>query len=55
MNQDVTKAKGERACWALGDVIIALEVPDDALIYTTDNHFDVICEVLGKKRFVELS
>jgi len=55
VNKDVTKAKGERTCWAFGDVIIALEAPDDALIYTTDNHFDVLCATLGKKRFVELS
>lgn len=54
VNLDVTKAKGERTCWALGDVIIALEVPDNALIYTTDNHFDVICTALGKRRFVEI-
>jgi len=33
VNADVTKALGERTCWALGDVIIALEAPDDALIY----------------------
>jgi len=55
LNQDVTRAKGERTCWALGDVIIALEAPDDALIYTTDNHFDVLCAALGKRRFIELS
>jgi hypothetical protein len=55
VNKDVTKAKGERTCWALSDVIIALEAPDDALIYTTDNHFDVICAALGKRRFVESS
>jgi len=30
VNQDVTKAKGERTCWAISDVIIALEAPDDA-------------------------
>jgi len=50
VNQDVTKAKGERTCWALSDVIIALEAPDDASIYTTDNHFDVLCDALGKRR-----
>jgi hypothetical protein len=55
VNQNVIRAKGERTCWALGDVIIALEAPDDALIYTTDNHFDVICAALGKRRFVESS
>jgi len=54
VNLDVTKAKGERTCWALSDIIIALEASDDDLIYTTDNHFDIICAALGKRRFVEL-
>ena len=53
INADVTKALGERTCWSLGDVIIALETPDDAYIYTTDRHFDLICHVLGKQWFVE--
>lgn len=53
VNADVTKAKGERTCWALGDIIIALEAPAKAKIYTGDHHFDVICEVLGKQRLRE--
>jgi hypothetical protein len=53
VNADVTKAKGERTCWALGDIIIALEAPAKAKIYTVDHHFDVICEVLGKQRLRE--
>jgi hypothetical protein len=53
VNQDVTKAKGERTCWALADVIIALEAPKDALIYTTDGHFEVICQAIGKQLFEE--
>jgi hypothetical protein len=55
VNKDVTKAKGERTCWALGDVIIALEAPKDALIYTTDRHFEVICKAIGKQLFKERS
>ena len=49
VNADVTKAFGEKTCWSLGDVIIALETPDDTQIYTTDRHFDLICSVLGKQ------
>nr|MBC8234005.1 hypothetical protein [bacterium] len=44
-------ALGERTCWALGDVIIALEVPDDALIYTADGHFEVISKAIGKQLY----
>jgi len=47
------KALGERTCWALGDVIVALSAPDDAYIYTVDRHFEVILSSLGKKLFVE--
>ena len=54
VNADIAKALGERTCWALGDIIIALEVPDDALIYTTDRHFDIICAALSKQMFVEI-
>lgn len=53
VNADVTRALGEQTCWALGDVIIALEVPQDALLYTTDKHFDVICQAIEKQVFVE--
>jgi len=53
VNADVTTALGERTCWALGDVIIALEIPDDALIYTADGHFEVISKAIGKRLFVE--
>ncbi len=53
VNADVTKALGEQTCWALGDVIIALEAPQDALFYTADGHFEVICRAIGKRVFVE--
>lgn len=36
INTDVSRALGERTCWAVGDVIIALEVPADALIFSDD-------------------
>lgn len=53
VNIDVRKALGERVCWAIGDVIIALEAPKDALIYTADRHFEVICRAIGKQLFKE--
>jgi len=47
--EDITKAQGRNNCWRLGDVIIALEVPDDAVLYTTNvRHFQPICAALGK-------
>ncbi|MBM3235065.1 hypothetical protein FJZ31_02075 [Candidatus Poribacteria bacterium] len=51
VNKDVRKALGERVCWALGDVIIAMEAPKDALICTVDRHFEVICKAIGKRLF----
>jgi len=53
VNANVTKTFGEKTCWSLGDVIIALETPDDTQIYTTDRHLDLICSILGKQRFIE--
>lgn len=53
INVDINKALGQRNCWHLGDVIIALEAPDDAKIYTTDGHFGLICSTLGKQLFLE--
>jgi len=50
---DFEKIKGQKNCWPLGDTIIALQAPDNAPIYTLDRHFDVICEALGKERYVE--
>ncbi|MEM7538601.1 MAG: hypothetical protein AAF639_40915 [Chloroflexota bacterium] len=34
-------------CKTLGDVIIALQTPDDAVLWTTDASFEVICPTLG--------
>ena len=53
IRNDKTIASGEQNCWALGDVIIALSAPDEAFIYTIDHHFEVICQALGKKLFIE--
>ena len=49
---DFTLAKGERNCWALGDLIITLECPADALLWTTNTrHFEPLCKALGKRLF----
>jgi len=53
VNADITKALGERTCWALGDVIIALEAPPDAEFFTADKHFEVILKAVGKRLFLE--
>jgi CheY-like chemotaxis protein len=46
-------AKGQKNCWPLGDTIIALEAPEDAAIYTTDHHYEVICAVIGRQIYRE--
>ncbi len=46
-------ALGQRNCWPLGDVIIALETPNDTPIYTLDDHYEPICEALGAVRYRE--
>lgn len=49
---DLESAKGEKMCWTLSDLIICLESPKDAEIYTTDvKHFEPICRILDKKLF----
>ncbi len=50
---DFSQARGQRTCWKLGDIIIALEAPPDALIYTTDKDFKTICTALGRKLYQE--
>jgi len=43
---DPREAQGS-TCKTLGDVIIALQTPEDAILYTTDTSFDIICPTLG--------
>jgi hypothetical protein len=50
--EDPRRALGERTCWPLGDIIIALEIPPQVALFTTDHHFDLLCRVLGKARFL---
>lgn len=49
---DLESSKGEKTCWTLSDLIICLESPEDARIYTTDvNHFEPICRIVNKNLF----
>jgi len=42
-------ALGQAACWPLGDLIIALQVPEDAFLWTLDADFKLFATVLGLK------
>ena len=44
---DPRAALGQSACWSLGDVIIALQLPADTLLWTRDPDFTPLAEVLG--------
>ncbi len=52
---DWQHAKGQKNCWPLGDTIIALEAPVEAAIYTTDHHYELICDIVGRVRYRELA
>lgn len=45
--QDPRAALGQTACWPLGDLIIALQAPADALIWTLDADFAALTTALG--------
>jgi hypothetical protein len=51
VHQDPRSALGERTCWVLGDVLIVLECPLDALFYTSDHHFRLLCPALNRQLF----
>lgn len=36
-----------RKCFILGDILIALDVPEDFILVSEDNHFYIICDVLN--------
>ena len=38
---------GQNTCWPLGDIIIALQVPDGAAVWTLDADFKPIVQSLG--------
>lgn len=44
---DPSAALGQTACWPLGDIIIALQVPADTLLWTRDPDFKPLAAALG--------
>jgi hypothetical protein len=48
---DPRAALGQAACWPLGDVIIALQVPSDAAMWTLDADFKPLAEALGLRLY----
>lgn len=49
---DPDLARGRNCTWYLGDLVIALEMPVDAALYTTNQrHFAPLCELLGKQLY----
>jgi len=45
------EALGQASCWPLGDVIIALQVPTDAAIWTLDRDFRALAAALGLRLY----
>lgn len=45
--RDPRAALGQGACWPLGDLIIALQVPPDAVVWTLDADFAALTTALG--------
>jgi len=53
--EDPHVARGRNCTWYLGDLVIALELPSDAALYTTNRrHFEPLCTLLGKQIFEPL-
>lgn len=49
---DPAIARGRNCTWYLGDLVIALEMPADAALYTTNHrHFAPHCALLGKQLY----
>ncbi len=50
ISEDPDVARGRNCTWYLGDLVIALELPPDAVLYTTNRrHFKPLCALLGKQ------
>jgi len=48
--EDPDVARGRNCAWYLGDLVIALELPSDAALYTTNRrHFEPLCSLLGRQ------
>ena len=46
--EDCEKARGKKNCWKLGDCIISIEAPKSSRIFTTDHHYEKICNALDR-------
>lgn len=46
--ENCEKARGKKNCWKLGDCIISIETPKSCKIFTTDHHYEQICNSLDK-------
>ena len=46
--EDCEKARGRKNCWKLGDCILSLEAPKNSTIFTTDHHYELICNSLDR-------
>lgn len=45
-------ALGQASCWPLGDVIIALQVPENAALWTLDSDFAPLLTAIGRRLYV---
>lgn len=45
----------EEYCNRLGDVVVAIDCPNEMELCTSDHHFNIICEVIGKSRYDPLT
>jgi len=55
LSKDLKHAKGQRNCKAIGDSVIAVEMPTEMQMYTTNiKHFGLLCkQILGKALYKE--
>jgi len=52
ISRNLDVAKGERNCWSIGDLILVLECPPDAALWTTNlRHFEPLCKHFGRQMF----
>lgn len=52
VSQNPRAALGQSACWPLGDVILALQVPTNASLWTLDADFQPLAEALGIRLYI---
>lgn len=51
---DVNNMRDEY-CKRLGDIIVAIDCPNEMELCTSDHHFDIICEAIGKSCYNPLT